>query len=111
MIAQIDIRLARIEDCEGIYSLIKELAIFVKAEDRLKITAKKLEVDGFGEKQAFKAFVAEENAKIIGTAIFFENILPGKERSSIRNLTEENILDHSYLMRLEIMRKKMMHKE
>lgn len=72
MNTQIDIRLAKIEDCEGIYSLIKELAIFVKAEDRLKITAEQLALDGFSEKPAFKAFVAEENSEIIGTAIFFE---------------------------------------
>lgn len=66
------IRLAEIGDCKGIYDLIKELAIFVKSEDRLNITPKQLQEDGFGDTPLFKAFVAIDNNEVIGTAIFFE---------------------------------------
>lgn len=66
------VRWANSNDCEGIHSLIKELAIFVKAEHRLMITPEQLLIDGFGDNPAFKAFVAEEDGAIVGTAIFFE---------------------------------------
>lgn len=68
----IEIRLANSNDCKGIFDLIKELAIYVKAEDRLKTTPDQLKNDGFGPSPLFKAFVAVKNNEIIGTAIFFE---------------------------------------
>jgi len=67
-----NIRRAIENDCDGMFALIKELAIFVNAEDRLAITPSQLKKDGFGPAPAFKAFVAEENNEIIGTAVFFE---------------------------------------
>lgn len=65
------IRPAESTDCDGMYKLIKELAIYVKAEERLIITPETLTKDGFGENPSFLAFVAEENEEIIGTAIFY----------------------------------------
>ena len=75
------IRCAKLNDCKAIHALIKELAILVKAEDRLKITPNQLEKDGFGSSPNFKAFVAEENNKIVGTAIFFEKYSTWKGKS------------------------------
>lgn len=65
------IRIAEKSDCSGIYSLIKELAVFVKAESSLVLTPEQLEVDGFGPTPLFKAFVAELDNEIVGVAVIY----------------------------------------
>ncbi len=75
------IREAIKEDCQGIYDLIKELAIFVKAESRLEITPQQLLEDGFGVLPSFKAFIATDQNEIVGTAIFYEKYSPWKGKA------------------------------
>ena len=65
------IRLATSNDCQAMYGLIEELAVFVNAKDQLNISPNQLVQDGFGEQPIFKAFVAIENETVIGTAIFY----------------------------------------
>lgn len=60
------------EDMQAVYHLIMELAIFEKEPDAVDITVNDLIKDGFSEHQRFKIFVAEENSKIIGIALFYE---------------------------------------
>jgi N-acetylglutamate synthase-like GNAT family acetyltransferase len=47
----IEIREARVEDCDSMVDLITELAIYEKAEKEMEITAVQLERDGFGQKR------------------------------------------------------------
>ena len=60
------------KDLPEVLELIKELAKYEKALDQVSNSVGRLEEDGFGKSPAFKAFVAEENNEIVGTAIFFE---------------------------------------
>lgn len=66
------IRLANKEDMQGVYSLIKELAIFEKEPHAVEITVANLVTDGFSEPALFKCFVAQNSqSHIIGTALFY----------------------------------------
>ena len=67
------IRFATIDDCQSIYDLILELAIYEKAEDQVKISVEDLKKDGFGDKPLFECIVAEISGKVIGFALFFTN--------------------------------------
>jgi len=66
------IREAVKNDCQGIYDLIKELAIFVKAESRLEITPRQLLEDGFEALPSFKAFITKNQNEIVGAAVFYK---------------------------------------
>ncbi|XP_018320511.1 diamine acetyltransferase 2 [Agrilus planipennis] len=66
------VRKAKKEDASKILELIKELAVFEKCPDSVKISAKQLEEDGFGEAPAYGCFVAENlSGNIIGFALYF----------------------------------------
>tara|TARA_B100000768_G_scaffold67820_2_gene65218 strand:+ start:343 stop:819 length:477 start_codon:yes stop_codon:yes gene_type:complete len=67
----IEIREARVEDCDSIVDLITELAIYEKAEKDMEMTAVQLERDGFGENPLFHVIVAEKEAEIIGMAFYY----------------------------------------
>ncbi|MEJ6797057.1 MAG: GNAT family N-acetyltransferase [Flavobacteriales bacterium] len=67
----IEIREARVEDCDSMVDLITELAIYEKAEKEMEITAVQLERDGFGQNPLFHAVVAEKEAEIIGMAFYY----------------------------------------
>lgn len=58
-------------DMKAVLSLIQELAIFEKEPDAVVITEADLIRDGFGENPLFHTFVAEENGKIIGMALYY----------------------------------------
>ena len=66
------IRFARKEDMKSIHDLITELAVFEKEPDAINISASDLERDGFSENPMFQVFLAEEEGKIIGMALFYE---------------------------------------
>ncbi len=59
------------EDIPQTLELIKELAEYENALDKVSNTIERLERDGFGENKVFDLFVAEKNKKIIGVAITF----------------------------------------
>ena len=66
------IREGKKEDMSSVLDLINELAIFEKEPDAVEITVNDLINDGFSEHPKFKIFVAEEENKIIGIALFYE---------------------------------------
>ena len=69
---KINIRKARKKDLPQILSLIKELAVYEKAPQEVKVTVKELERDGFGKKKAYNCFVAESSKnKISGIALYY----------------------------------------
>ena len=61
------IREASAEDFEAVYSMIMELATFVKHEDQVTNTIELMKQ----EKDYFKCLVAEKENKIIGVALYF----------------------------------------
>ena len=67
----ISIRTAIETDVSAMISLIKELALYEKAPEQVINTEEKMLQDGFGDQPIFKAFVAEKENKIIGTAICY----------------------------------------
>ena len=66
------IREGQEKDVQAVLDLIIELAVFEKEPDAVEITVDDLLRDGFSEHPKFKLFVAEENAVVIGIALFYE---------------------------------------
>jgi GNAT superfamily N-acetyltransferase len=65
------IRKAEKKDVSDILRLIKELALYEKSPDEVKVTLEELENDGFGSNAAYKAFVAEGEGAILGMAVYY----------------------------------------
>lgn len=65
------IRIAQIEDCHRILELIKELAEYERAPNEVTVTLEEFVDAGFGKKPVWKAFVAEDNGKIEGFALYY----------------------------------------
>lgn len=66
------IRQGEKKDMSSVFELISELALFEKLPDEVEISVEDLLRDGFSGAPKFKTFVAEENGKIIGMALFYE---------------------------------------
>lgn len=58
-------------DIPSVLSLIRELAIYEKAEDEVETSIESMEKDAFSTDKLFYFLVAEHQNTIIGTAIFF----------------------------------------
>ena len=67
----VSIRLANESDVNAIFDLIKELAIFEKAEFELINTPEQLLKDGFKDKPSFICIVAEDNQSIVGMSFLY----------------------------------------
>lgn len=65
------IRKARKNDSRAIHNLIKELAIFEKEPDSVKISVLDIENHGFGSKPLFECIVAEISDKVVGMALYY----------------------------------------
>ena len=65
------IRKGKAADMPAVLCLIKELAAFEKEPDAVVLTVEDLVKDGFSDAPAFYTFVAEDNAKIIGVALYY----------------------------------------
>ena len=65
------IRTAIAEDMNTVHSLIRELAIYEKAEKEHTNTVEQLILDGFGPNKIFDCIVAEKNNIVIGFALFY----------------------------------------
>jgi len=74
------LREAKKTDMKAVLFLIEELAEFEKESNAVEVTEDDLIRDGFGERPAFKAFVAEESNEIIGAALFYERYSTWKGR-------------------------------
>lgn len=66
------IRVGEQKDAQAILDLIVELAVFEKEPDAVEVTVEDIVKDGFSDAPKFKTFVAEEDDKIIGMALFYE---------------------------------------
>ena len=66
------IRVATEKDMSQVLNLIKELALFEKESNAVEVNVNDLQKDGFGERPAFKCFVAEINNTIEGIALVYK---------------------------------------
>jgi len=68
---QVELRVARVEDCPRLLELINELAVFEKAPEEVDVTLAEFEDAGFGPKPVWKAFVTEVDGFIVGFALYY----------------------------------------
>lgn len=67
----LNIRVATEADCTRLLELINELAVYERAPEEVTVTLDEFIDAGFGEKQVWKAYVAEVDEQIVGFAIFY----------------------------------------
>lgn len=68
---EIIIRKGKKEDLPAVLDLIKELADYENALDKVTLTLKELENDGFGKRPWYWFLVAEKDNQIIGLSFYF----------------------------------------
>lgn len=76
----VHIRLARPEDCAAMMELIRELAIYEKAEHEVGVSMEAFRDAGFGSQPIWTAFVAESEGQIIGLSLFYPRYSTWKGR-------------------------------
>lgn len=59
------------ENLSDLLRLIKELAVYERAENEVEVTLEELEQDGFGPKKVFDFFVALEQHEVVGIALYY----------------------------------------
>src|SRR5574343_1395353 len=67
----IQIRRAQKEDCSRIMELVQELATYEKAPEQVTVSLEHFTESGFGKNPVWWAFVAEENDRILGFALYY----------------------------------------
>jgi GNAT superfamily N-acetyltransferase len=67
----INIRVARREDCARLLELVNELAVYERAPDEVTVTLDEFEEAGFGAQPVWKAFVAETDGTIQGFGLYY----------------------------------------
>lgn len=65
------IRAAVKEDCTPMMELIKELALYEKAPQEVTVSFEHFVESGFGPNPVWWAFVAEQEGKVIGFALYY----------------------------------------
>ena len=65
------IREASKDDMLAVHNLVKELAVFEKAEDQVKTTPTDFIKDGFEENPSFGCYVAEVDGVVVGFALYY----------------------------------------
>ena len=68
---EVQIRVARREDCPRLLELINELALYERAPQEVTVDLQHFEEAGFGSKPVWKAFVAETEGVIAGFALYY----------------------------------------
>jgi GNAT superfamily N-acetyltransferase len=68
---KITIRKGELNDLPAVLALVKELADFEKAPNEVSVTIAEMQYHGFGPNAIFEFFVAIENEKIIGLALYY----------------------------------------
>lgn len=69
---ELNIRKALPADCLRVTELIRELAVFEKAENEHLVTAEELKDHAFGERKFVEIIVADVHGEVTGAALFFE---------------------------------------
>ena len=67
----INLRIAKKEDCPRLLELVHELALFERAPQEVTVSLEEFEDAGFGEKPVWKAFVAEVGGVIAAFALYY----------------------------------------
>jgi GNAT superfamily N-acetyltransferase len=67
----ITIRRAVKEDCPRLLELIKELAVYERAQNDVTVTLEHFVESGFGKNPVWWTFVAEEDGIILGFALYY----------------------------------------
>lgn len=75
------IRFAKETDVKFIYEMIKELAIYEKAEDQVNTSLEQIRADGFGETAYYKAVILELEDAPVGMALFYNRYSTWKGKS------------------------------
>ncbi len=75
------IRLGQKEDASFILEMIKKLAIYEKAEDKVLVTLDQLVQDGFTSDTLFKTIILEAEEKPVGMALFYNRYSTWKGKS------------------------------
>ena len=65
------IRKATVKDMQEVHDLVRELAIYEKAEEQVKTSAADFVKDGFEDDPAFGCYVAEVDGQVIGFALYY----------------------------------------
>ncbi|MFN4931695.1 MAG: GNAT family N-acetyltransferase [Bacteroidota bacterium] len=65
------IRKGTSQDLSAVLELIKELAIYEKAPNEVSVSVTEMEQNGFGPHPLFEFFVATEDEKIVGLALYY----------------------------------------
>jgi GNAT superfamily N-acetyltransferase len=68
---QINLRIAKKEDCPRLLDLVHELALFERAPEEVTVTLAEFEDAGFGNKPVWKAFVAEADGLVVAFALYY----------------------------------------
>ncbi len=68
---QVELRVARVDDCPRLLELVHELAVFERAPDEVTVSLSEFEDAGFGPKPVWKAFVTEVDGTIVGFALYY----------------------------------------
>ena len=67
----IKVREGKKEDLPRALELIRELAIYEKAEHEVENTVERMEVDGFGENPVYGFILAEMDGEVIGMSMYY----------------------------------------
>lgn len=78
--SNINIRWATVQDIPEIMELVRELAIYEKAEHELTVSLEAFKDAGFGPEAIWKAFVAEYENEIVGISLFYPRFSTWKGR-------------------------------
>ena len=78
---EITIRKASSKDVSAMMKLVHELAEFEKAPEEVLNTETQMLVEGFGERPAFEALLAEADGKVCGMSAYYYSYSTWKGRS------------------------------
>ncbi|MBC7416757.1 MAG: GNAT family N-acetyltransferase [Pedobacter sp.] len=67
----LNIRKAKVEDCEAILTLIDELALYERAPEEVTVNLEHFIDAGFGKQKVWDAFVAEVDGEVVGFALYY----------------------------------------
>jgi GNAT superfamily N-acetyltransferase len=68
---QLNLRIAKKDDCPRLLDLVHELALFERAPQEVTVTLEEFEDAGFGNHPVWKAFVVEAENLIVGFALYY----------------------------------------